>query len=295
VKCLFAAGVLVLAAGCGSSTQRPAAAAQPPFLFADRQAPLGIVDRPSASGHAQIRVRDVSFGGRRERVNGYLALPAKSNGRVASVILLHGTGGSRSDFLPYAKKLAARGFAALTLTAPSASAQDPPPGLSPRAQLRRQQQLSADDVVAVRRAVDFLDTRASIDPHRIGLVGWSAGARTGAVVAGVEPRIRTFVLMSAGAVPVSDYAKIAPPALRPEIRSVLGSVDPLRWIARARRGTIFLQDGLHDEVVPKPALLAMAHAAPVHTRLRWYRAGHPLNLAANRDQLTWLEQRLAAT
>src|SRR5439155_8700631 len=123
----------------------------------------------------------------------------------------------------------------------------------PSALLRREQQSSADDVVAVRRAVDFLDTRPSIDPHRIGLVGWSSGARTGAVVAGVEPRIRTFVLMSAGAVPVSDYAKIAPSSLRSEITRVLGTIDPLRWIAHARPGSIFLQDGLHDEVVPKPA------------------------------------------
>lgn len=284
----------MLAAGCGGSTQPQAAAKRSPFLFADGHAPLVIVDRPLASGQTRVRVRDVTFSGRRGRVRAYLALPAKPSGRLASVLLLHGTGGSRRDFLPYAKRLATRGFAALTITAPSSSSQTPA-GLDPKALLRREQQLSADDVVAVRRAVDFLETLAALDPHRIGLVGWSAGARVGAVVAGVEPRIRTFVLMSAGALPVSDYAQIAPASLRPEIRRVLGTIDPLRWIARARPGSIFLQDGLHDEVVPKPALLAVAHAAPARTRVRWYRAGHPLNLAANRDQLAWLEQRLAAT
>jgi uncharacterized protein len=291
-RCLLLTAVVVLAAGCGGSN-RPHASSS--FLFGDSHAPLRVVDRPFASDQPRIRVRDVSFAGRRGRVEAYLALPAKVNGRLASVLVLHGSGGSRDDFLRYAEKLAGRGLAALTLTAPSSSAEDPAPGLGPRALLRREQQLSADDVVAVRRAVDVLDTRASLDPHRIGLVGWSLGARTGAILAGVEPRIRAFVLMSAGAVPVSDYAKIAPASLKPVIRSVLGTIDPLRWIARARPGTVFLQDGLHDEVVPKRALLAMTHAAPPRTRVRWYDAGHPLNLAANHDQLTWLEQRLATT
>jgi len=39
----------------------------------------------------------------------------------------------------------------------------------------------------------------------------------------------------------------------------------------------------------------LAHAAPARTRVRWYDAGHPLNGAAYRGQLAWLEQRLAAT
>src|SRR5206468_865830 len=138
-------------------------------------------------------------------------------------------------------------------------------------------QLSIDDVVAARRAVDFLETLPSVDPHRIGFVGWSAGARTGALVAGVERRIRAFVLMSAGAVSVSDYAKAAPAWLRPDVRNVLTTVDPLRWIARARPGTLFLQDGLRDELVPRRALLELARAAPRGTRVRWYDAGHRLD------------------
>jgi len=290
-RCLVTAALVVLMTGCGGSS-RPHASS---FLLADPHKPLRVSDRQFASDQTGVRVRDVSFAGRRGRVGGYLVLPAKPRGRLASVLLLHGSGGSRSDFLPYAERLAAHGFAALTLTAPSSFAQDPAPGLGPRAILRREQQLSADDVVAVRRAVDFLDSRASIDPHRIGLVGWSAGARTGAVLAGIERRIRAFVLMSAGAVPVTAYIRVAPVNLRPAIRSVLGTVDPLRWIARGRPGTIFLQDGRHDEVVPRRALLEVAHAAPARTRVRWYDAGHPLNGAAYRGQLAWLEQRLAAT
>jgi dienelactone hydrolase len=287
---LAAAAAALLMTGCGAGSNRPHAS---PFLFADPRAPLHIVAGSLATDRPGIRVRDVSFAGRRGRVYGYLALPASANGRLKSVVLLHGAGGDRRYFLPYARRLAGRGFAALTLTAPSGSAPAAAAGLGPRAQLLRLQELAAEDVVSVRRAVDFLDTITSVDPRRIGLVGWSAGARTGALVAGVEPRIRVFVLMSGGAAPVSEYARVAPAALRSDIRRILGRVDPLRWIAQARPGSIFLQDGLHDEFVPSAALKALARAAPPRTRVRWYDAGHRLNAEAFNDQLTWLERRLA--
>src|SRR5262249_25560527 len=202
-------------------------------------------------------------------VQGYLAVPSKRRGRLASVVLLHGAGGTRSDFLPYAVQLADRGFVALTLTAPS-SVTKIPPNSGPRATLHREAALAIDDVVAVRRAVDLLRARPDVAHRRIGLVGWSAGARTGAVLAGVEPRIRAFVLMSAGAVPVGAYVQAVPRWLRPDVRSTLTPIDPLRWIARARRGTVFLEDGRQDEVVPRRALTAILRAAPPPTRIRSY-------------------------
>jgi dienelactone hydrolase len=289
--CLFASAVVFLGAACGGGTARSST----PGLFDDGAAPLRIADRSVATGNPRVRVRDVSFAGRRGRVYGYLAVPTTTHGRLGSVVLLHGTGGSRRDFLPYAVTLAGRGLAALTLTAPSSTAPAPASGLGPRAVLKREQQLAVDDVVAVRRAVDFLQTRPSLDPRRIGLLGWSSGARTGAVVAGVERRIRAFVLMSGGALPVSDYVKVAPVALRADIRKSLGAVDPLRWIARARPGTLLLENGRHDEIVPRRALLALAHAAPPGTTLRWYDAGHRLNRKAVSAQSTWLLKRLAGT
>ena len=59
-------------------------------------------------------------------------------------------------------------------------------------------------------------------------------------------------------------------------------------------GSVFLEDGRQDEVVPRRALMAIVHAAPRDTRVRWYQAPHRLNSAAVSDQLAWLEQRLGA-
>jgi predicted esterase len=72
----------------------------------------------------------------------------------------------------------------------------------------------------------------------------------------------------------------------------LGAVDPLRWVARARRGTILLQDGRQDEVVPLAALRSLATAAGPAAELRWYDQGHAPSKGAYLDQLAWLAARL---
>ena len=286
-----AAVVALLAlGGCGGGPERHARIASGPF--ADPAAPLQVDDRGAVAAPAGVSIRDVSFAGRRRRIDAFLVRPRRQTGRRAAVILLHGSGGSRADFLESAITYARRGAVALTMTAPSEVALAPPPGDGPQARLQWEQAVTRDDVVGVRRAVDYLRTVPAVDPARIGVVGWSEGAKTGAMAAGAEPRIRAFVLMSGGALPVSAYAAAAPPSLRPAVRRVLGPVDPLRWIARARPGTLFLQNGLRDEVVPRAALKNLVRAAPPRTRVRWYAAGHALNRAAVRDQVEWLSGRL---
>jgi dienelactone hydrolase len=238
-----------------------------------------------------LAVRDVTFASRGGRVEGFLVLPPGRE-RVAAVVYVHGAGGDRSQLLVPARWLVARGAVALAITAPS-SVEATPPGLDGLAALEWQRELAERDVAAVRRAVDALQSRPEVDAERIGYVGWSAGARTGALVAAVEPRIDAFVLMSGGAEPVSAYAREAPAELRADVERILGAVDPLRSIGRARPGTLLLQNGRRDEVVPQRALRALANAAaPARPEVRWYPAGHALDDAAYRDQLAWLEQRL---
>jgi dienelactone hydrolase len=287
-----AAAVLLVAAGCGGSNHAAQAAPHAPFAYEVSQ-PLDLRDRGRVNGASYpIAVRDVSYAVPGGRIDGYLAVPPRG-GRLAAVVYLHGSGGGRGELLVPAVWLAGRRAVALTITAPSSAAGAEPGGLTPAQSLARQRRLTVADVVAVRRAVDLLRSLPQVDARRIGFVGWSLGARTGAILAGVEPRIRAFVLMSGGATAVSTYVAQAPAALRPAVRRTLTAIDPLRWIARARPGTILLEDGRKDTVVPRSALLALARAAPRGTVLRWYAAPHELSVAAYRDQLDWLSRKLA--
>lgn len=282
-------GLIACAAACGGSGGQGQAGAAGPFAY-DTAQPLRFVDRGRINQHYPIAVDDVSYTSGRDRINAYLVRPPGKRGRLPAVVYLHGAQGDRTEFLVPSTWIAARGAIALTITAPSTAV--PVPKANGVRFLRWQAQIQKRDVVAVRRAIDLLSARRDVDPKRIGFVGWSAGSHTGAILAGIEPRLRAVVLMSCGVAPVSEYAAVAPQALRRPIRRYLGSIDPLRYVARARASSLLLQNGRTDTVVPRAALQAVVQAAPRGTSVRWYDAGHALNNRAYRDQLAFLAAKL---
>ena len=226
---------------------------------------------------------DVSYRSGGRAIAGYLVQPP-GRGRRPAVVLVHGSGGDRSELLPLAVWLAARNVVTLTISEPSTSAAQG--AKSGRQLLDRTRDAQVSDVVAVRRAVDVLQSLPTVDPRRIGYLGWSWGAKTGALVAASEPRVKALVLLSAGADRLAAFVKAAPPGLKQATRRILGSVDPIRYIALARPGTVLLEDGQKDQVVPREALLNVVHAAPRGTTVRWYAAPHRLDRTAYHDGST---------
>jgi dienelactone hydrolase len=280
--------LVLVAAGCSSSSSRRSAPPQP-FSY-DEFAPLGYVDHGRVNTRKYpLAVHDVSYSSGGGRVAAYLVLPP-GRGPHPAVVFVHGAGGDRRELLVQAGWLAARNVVTLAITAPSTTRKSLP--ATPAEILAETRAAAVADVVAVRRAVDLLQRLGVVDPKRIGYVGWSAGARTGAVLAGVEPRLRALVLLSAGAARVSAYVAAAPPSLRPQVRGVLGSIDPLRYVARARPGSLLLEDGRRDEIVPRYALQNVVHAAPRGTAVRWYDTAHALDRKAYRDAFAWLARKL---
>jgi dienelactone hydrolase len=291
VHLFVVAALATLLAACGSSGSQTASDGLPRLHFDyDASAPLAYADHGRINKRSfPIAVHDVSFESGGRTIQGYLLVP-RGSGRRPAVVFVHGSGGDRSELLGQAAELAARNVVALTITAPSHAVISSPSTLAEL--LAQARSLTVDDVVAVRRAVDVLQTLPTVDPKRIGYVGWSAGARLGAIVAAAEPRIKALVLVSAGSDPLSAFVSHAPPGAKGRVRSVLGSVDPLRYIALARSGTLLLEDGRRDEVVPRAALLNVVHAAPSGTAVKWYGAPHALNGQAYRDAFAWLGKKL---
>jgi dienelactone hydrolase len=234
---------------------------------------------------APPRVQPLTFHG----IAAYLVRPAKE-GTYPAVVVVHGSGGDRSELLPVAKELARHGLVALTITAPSST----PPASQPAnvdellADARRAQ---LGDVAAVEAAADRLAHTRGVDAAGLGYLGWSAGAKTGAFVAR-DGRFRALALLSAGAAPVETFVSTAPAASRAKVRRVLTQIDPLRAIARGRPGSILLEDGLRDEIVPRQALQNMIRAAPPRTTVRWYDTPHALSDRAYADARSWLYARL---
>jgi dienelactone hydrolase len=282
--CLVLAALL---AGCASSTGTPRLT----FGY-ETSAPLGYVDRGRINQPAYpIAIHDVSFRSGSLQIDGFLLVPPGKE-RRPGVVFVHGSGGDRRELLAQAAWLAARNVVTLTITEPSTSS--PPAQVTTEAAFVRQvRDVQVRDVVTVRRAVDVLQSLPEVDPQRIGYLGWSAGAKTGAFLAASDRRVKALVLLSAGAAPLAEFVANAQPTLRSSVREILGSVDPIRYIAYGQAGSLLLEDGTKDEVVPHSALLNIVHAAPSGTTVHWYKAPHALDNAAYHDAFAWLAGKLA--
>ena len=285
---LAAAAVL---AGCGGSKEDSGLAKT--FSY-DSSQPLDFKSRATPLGGQGVEVRDISFTGPTgTRLNGYLASPSSSV-KHPGVIYAHGAGGNRSEMLDQAIAMAHRGAVGLTLDM-SYSPDRAAPLPAGMAGVRARAQTEVDAVREIRRSVDLLRSLSFVDGDQLGYVGWSAGARMGAVAAGVEHRIRAFDLIAGGATPVSEYVNLAPEELRSELRTELGKTDPLRYVGHASPSALLFQDGRADEIVPQPALKLLAKTGSDPKDIRWYDSGHTPSSKAWTDSREWLAEHLGLT
>jgi len=280
-------------AGCGGSEASKSSSLDAPFAY-DASKPLD-VRTSQKSREGGVELRDISFkaagGG---TVPAYLIVP-RGRGRHPAVIYAHGSGGNRRDLLPSAVALAQRGAVAIALemnysaTRGTASL---PKGIQG---VETATNNEIESVVEVRRAVDLLRSLPYVDKDRIGYVGWSAGARTGAILAGVDHRIRAFDLLAGGAAPVSTYLANSPKEMRGELKGLLGKTDPLRYVPHAAPSALLFQDGRRDEIVPRSALARLARAGSKPKEVRWYDSGHVPSDTAWTYSFQWLSRRLGLT
>ena len=280
--------LVVLVAACGGGEKSDV----PSQFSYDDSPPLDVQDKPTSLSTNEVRVDDISFTGPgNTRLNAYLLMPSGSKGRHPAVIYAHGAGGDRQELLDEALKMAEQGAVALTLDmiySPS-RARPLPEGM---AGARANSKLEQEAVKEVRRAVDLLQSRDDVNDDEIGYVGWSQGARMGALISGVEHRIKAFDLIAGGAAPVSEYVKYAPVDLQDELRTLLQKTDPIHFVGRAKPSELLFQDGRQDEIVPEAALKALAGAGSEPKEVRWYESGHVPSTTMWAESRSWLAERL---
>jgi dienelactone hydrolase len=180
-----------------------------------------------------VEVHDIAYLSGGVRVDGYLvARPGR--GRRPGIVLVHGSpGGDRRQLLGAAIALALRGAVAITITEPSAARPRPAPA-TVSALLSQARAVAVGDVIAVRRAADLLTSLPIVDARRLGYLGWSAGAKTGAFVAAFDRRFKALALLSAGADKLAAYTAAAPAPLRALSNS--SSPASTRFATSAGRG-----------------------------------------------------------
>ena len=242
----FWCSAALLLTACGGARH-----ASDPFAYA--HAPLGVRDAGVVLSGPTVAVHALSFAGAAgSRVNAFLLVPKRA-GRHPAVLLLHGSGGNREDMLVPAVELANRGAVALTISQPNDA------------------QTYRPLVVNARRALDLLAARKDVDPHELGLVGFSLGAQTAAIVAGDDPRLKAVGVIAGRGNDVTRY-----------------------WMRRAHED-LYFQAGTKDVQVPHAQLLALIAAAPGHPKVSWYDTGHGMSRRALDDQVAWLARELRLT
>lgn len=133
--------------------------------------------------------------------------------------------------------------------------------------------------------------------------GHSFGAHTGAVMAGVEKRVRAYVIM-AGSPSLTEFLRTSTlpaivetrntltPAEQEHYFSTLAAVDPVNYIGHVAPSALFLQFSTQDSYPNEQSAARYAAAASSPKLVKFYDAGHALNDEARRDRAAWLAEQI---
>jgi len=135
------------------------------------------------------------------RVPGMLLKPSGSAGPFPTVVVLHGTGGTKEGQVDLLKRLADAGFLAVAIDGRYHGARTQAGKGSAEyvdAMLRAyrgsgEHPFLYDTVWDILRLLDYLETRPDVDRERIGMIGFSKGGMELYLAPAVDPRIAVAV------------------------------------------------------------------------------------------------------
>lgn len=271
----------------------------PHQLFAyDRAAPLDLQDSLVAR-EGEVEVHRISFASPRGgRATGFLFVPPAPAGRLAGVVAQHGMPGNARAVYRDAVNIARKGAVVVGLDAPWNNRTG---GVVHFTEQDSVEQVQL--IVNLRRAFDLLAARADVDSTRMAYTGRSYGGAMGGLLAGVEHRPVTYVLIVGDGGLVSHFtgedgnflpivAQLsATPGTGERWLAAMRPIEPIRFIPCARTRLLFLS-GRTDQLVTEEDALAYQAAAPEPKTIKWYDLGHGLGAPARADELAWLHETI---
>lgn len=302
-KSFFALMLVISSCGTAFAQAKPIGELRRMFDY-DRSLPLDVKENGVEAGNGAF-IHDISYkspkGG---RVTAYLVVPSGKRQKFAGVIFMHSRPGSRKNFLDEALSLAKAGAVSLLIDAPFSRAGDSKREFDPTVtKPEADRDIYVQTVIDLRRGVDLLVSRSDVDPKRIGFVGHSYGAHTGAVLAGVERRVKAYVIM-AGAPSLTEFLRTSTlPAIvktrdsltkeqRESYFSTLAAVDPINYIGHVAPAALFFQFGKADSYPTEETAKLYSERASKPKLVKFYDAGHALNDEARRDRAAWLRDQI---
>lgn len=192
--------------------------------------------------------------------------PPQSPGPHPAVLILHALGSRRAGLEKWiAREFAKRDMAALLLVLPHHMMRKGPGGLREAIRSGDAEAIltaGRQGVLDLRRALDWLETRAEIAPDRLAVLGLSLGAIEAAIALGVEERLKAGVLILGGADPAHLVwsSPLAWPLRRrferqglteTRLRERWRAIDPATFAEQARRKPVYMVNARFDWVLPR--------------------------------------------
>ena len=227
----------------------------------DAHAPLDIRE-VSVQDRTGVQIHDLTYASPRGGVvPAYLVAPS-GKGRFAAILWGHwmmpnSPTAKRIEFLEEAVALAPAGVVSLLIDAPGVR-----PGFQPNPDPLSSQyaDVTAQQVIDLRRGLDLLLARDDVDPQRLGYVGHSFDASCGAMLDAVDKRPTAFVfmgnpqssrefLLTSDAPELVSFRKSVPAARLLEYLDAYDWADPATYAAHLGPAPALFQYATHDEYV----------------------------------------------
>lgn len=155
-------------------------------------------------------------------------------------------------------------------------------------------QNSVEEVINLRRAMDYLLSQPGVDEKRFGYVGHDFGGMYGVLAGSLDRRPTHYVVMAATPRFPDWYLYL--PKLEGEARdtfiSQMSEIDPITHVPSLAPAPVLFQFATEDQHVSKERAEEFFAAAQAPKEMKWYKGGHGLNQDATRERKAWLTEKL---
>ncbi len=261
--------------------------------------PLAITSRIPVSRDG-VRIEDISFQGcHGNNVSALLVGPLiRKPGKQPAIVYVHwyepnAVNSNRTEFLDEAKRMARKGVVSLLVS----TFWSVPGGDYQQRRWQDDYDNTINQTQDLLRAIAIVRSLPEVDKKRIAYVGHDYGAAFGAIVSGIDTKVKAFALI-AGCPKITDWYLYGSHSGTPDDHERLkfvGSfkrIQPVTMLAKAK-SRVLLQYGSDDKYISLKDAEEMHKVAPQNSRFVIYDAEHAMALPLiARDRREWLEKVL---